>query len=202
MGPVPLLFHFAIRACFSCSPNVKASLQWSRIQEFIYFCLRWSLPIENRISQFAGVLLVLVLVVSAASATTTTTTKTKHAKVSKTHASSHHHSAKSTKSASRAHGQHGIDEQRTVEIQNALIKEHYLSGEPSGTWDGATRDAMTRYQAANGWQTKLTPDSRALIKLGLGPDHKGLLNPETANIPSPHELGVDSGTQPGGSSEQ
>ena len=87
-------------------------------------------------------------------------------------------------------------------IQNALIKEHYLSGEPSGKWDDTTRDAMTRYQAANGWQTKLTPDSRALIKLGLGPDHKGLLNPETANIPSPHELGVDSGTQPGGSTEQ
>ncbi len=51
---------------------------------------------------------------------------------------------------------------------------------------------MLRYQADNGWQTKITPDSRALIKLGLGPDHKGLLNPETANIPSPHELGVDS----------
>ena len=73
---------------------------------------------------------------------------------------------------------------------------------PPAAWDEATRDAMTRYQAANGWQTKLTPDSRALIKLGLGPDHKGLLNPETANIPAPHELGVDSGTQPGGSTEQ
>ncbi len=115
-----------------------------------------------------------------------------------------HHSGKSktAKSASRSRGQRGIDEQRTLEIQNALIKEHYLTGEPSGTWDAATRDAMTRYQAANGWQTKLTPDSRALIKLGLGPDHKGLLNPETANIPSPHELGVDSETQPGGSTEE
>ena len=161
------------------------------------------MPIGNRISQVAGILFALVLMASAASATTTAKTKTKHAQVTKTHSSSHHHSAKSSKkSASRSHGQRGIDEQRTVEIQNALIKEHYLTGEPSGTWDEATRDAMTRYQAANGWQTKLTPDSRALIKLGLGPDHKGLLNPETANIPSPHELGVDSGTQPGGSTEQ
>src|SRR5271163_4852252 len=29
--------------------------------------------------------------------------------------------------------------------------------------------AMQKLQADNGWQTKLTPDSRALIKLGLGP---------------------------------
>ncbi len=141
---------------------------------------------------------------SVAFATTTTKTKTKHAQITKTHSSipSSFRQVQPRKRASRSHGQRGIDEQRTVEIQNALIKEHYLSGEPSGTWDEATRDAMTRYQAANGWQTKLTPDSRALIKLGLGPDHKGLLNPETANIPSPHELGVDSGTQPGGSTEQ
>lgn len=174
-----------------------------RILEFIDLSLRWSLPIGNRTLQFGGVLLVLMLVASIASATTTTKTKTKHAQVTKTHSYSHHSGkSKTTKSASRSHGQRGIDEQRTLEIQNALIKEQYLTGEPSGTWDAATRDAMTRYQAANGWQTKLTPDSRALIKLGLGPDHKGLLNPETANIASPHELGVDSETQPGGSTDQ
>jgi hypothetical protein len=28
---------------------------------------------------------------------------------------------------------------------------------------------MTKVQSDNGWQTKLVPDSRALIKLGLGP---------------------------------
>jgi hypothetical protein len=28
---------------------------------------------------------------------------------------------------------------------------------------------MQKLQGANGWQTKITPDSRALIKLGLGP---------------------------------
>jgi peptidoglycan hydrolase-like protein with peptidoglycan-binding domain len=58
-----------------------------------------------------------------------------------------------------------MDEERTREIQTALIKEHYLSGEPTGIWDQQSKDAMTHYQAANGWQTKLTPDSRALIKL-------------------------------------
>ena len=103
-----------------------------------------------------------------------------------------------TKAAVRPRGQRSIDQERTVAIQNALIREHYLSGQPSGAWDQASKEAMLRYQADNGWQTKITPDSRALIKLGLGPDHKGLLNPETANIPSPHELGLDSQTQPGG----
>ena len=117
----------------------------------------------------------------------------------------HQHSSKhSTKTAAVAHshGQHGIDEDRTVAIQSALIREHYLTGEPTGVWDEASKEAMLRYQSTNGWQTKITPDSRALIKLGLGPDHKGLLNPETANIPSPHELGVDSETQPGGAADQ
>src|SRR6202142_2312671 len=171
------------------------------ILELTNFSLRWSLPIGNRIPQFASVLLVLALMAGVASATTTTKPKTKHAQVTRTNSSSHH-SGKSKTSASRSHGQRGIDQQRTMEIQSPLIREHSLTGGPSGTWDEATRDAMTRYQAANGWQTKLTPDSRALIKLGLGPDHKGLLNPETANIPSPHELGVDSGTQPGGSTDQ
>jgi hypothetical protein len=144
------------------------------------------------------------------SASTTSKTTAKHSHLSNAHHStashhsstaSHHSPVSVTKTATRSHGQHGIDEERTVAIQNALIREHYLSGEPTGAWDQASKDAMTRYQAANGWQTKITPDSRALIKLGLGPDHKGLLNPETANIPSPHELGVDSATQPGGAAD-
>jgi hypothetical protein len=29
---------------------------------------------------------------------------------------------------------------------------------------------MQKYQSDNGWQTKLMPDSRAIIKLGLGPN--------------------------------
>jgi len=161
------------------------------------------LPIANRAFQIAGTIVVALALVGAASATSTTTSKTKHAHLATTHhSSSSHHSAKhTTKTATRSHGQHSIDEERTVAIQSALIREHYLSGEPTGVWDQSSKDAMVRYQAANGWQTKITPDSRALIKLGLGPDHKGLLNPETANIPSPHELGVDSPTEPGGAAD-
>jgi len=39
---------------------------------------------------------------------------------------------------------------------------------------------MTRFQSDNGWQSKVVPDSRALIKLGLGPNHANLLNPESS----------------------
>jgi hypothetical protein len=66
-------------------------------------------------------------------------------------------------------GPRGIDDQRATEIQAALIKAGYLTGEPSGHWDAASQAAMEKLQADNGWQTKLVPDSRALIKLGLGP---------------------------------
>jgi peptidoglycan hydrolase-like protein with peptidoglycan-binding domain len=66
-------------------------------------------------------------------------------------------------------GQRQIDPDRAREIQTALIREHYLSGPASGQWDATTESAMQKFQADHGWQTKLTPDSRALIKLGLGP---------------------------------
>jgi hypothetical protein len=147
------------------------------------------------------------------SATATTTNQTKSTKSS----SSSHKSSKSAKSNKSAktsgsksktksakatsHGQHGIDQARTLEIQQALVREHYLTGEPSGKWDQETKDALLRMQAENGWQTKLTPDSRALIKLGLGPDKTGLLNPDTAVMSSPHELGTQHDTTPGGSSQ-
>lgn len=80
----------------------------------------------------------------------------------------------------KVQGQRGIDSDRAREIQTALIKQNYLSGEPSGQWDADTETAMQKYQADNGWQTKLMPDSRALIKLGLGPDHIGALPATTA----------------------
>ena len=82
-------------------------------------------------------------------------------------------------------GQQGIDGERARAIQEALIREHYMQGEPSGTWDAATQAAMQRYQADQGWQAKTTPDSRALIKLGLGPNHDHLLNPESAMTSAP-----------------
>jgi peptidoglycan hydrolase-like protein with peptidoglycan-binding domain len=75
------------------------------------------------------------------------------------------------KEVSRIHGQRAIDSSRAAEIQTALIHQKYLSGAPTGQWDAQTQVAMRQYQSDHGWQTKLTPDSRALISLGLGPSH-------------------------------
>jgi Putative peptidoglycan binding domain len=134
--------------------------------------------------------------------TSTSPKKPAHASAAPAKTSKHHTSGRSTskrmstrtsantsaqkskssrgKKGSKKRGQQAIDSARAREIQTALIREHYMQGEPSGTWDSATQAAMQRYQADQGWQSKTTPDSRALIKLGLGPSHDHLLNPESA----------------------
>lgn len=85
-------------------------------------------------------------------------------------ASTHHKKssghAKST-SASSHHAAPAMDSERATAIQSALIKKGYLSGEPSGQWDASSVAAMQKLQSDNGWQTKYTPDARALDMLGL-----------------------------------
>jgi len=93
---------------------------------------------------------------------------------------SHKTEIKAVAAKPKFRGQQSIDSARTIEIQQALIREHYLDGEPTGVWDQATRDALVRLQDEQHWQTRIVPDSRALIKLGLGPSQQNLLNPETA----------------------
>lgn len=80
-----------------------------------------------------------------------------------------HHSRKHSKTMTKQVGQRSIDDSRATQIQSALVKSGYLT-DPSGHWDSQTSAAMQKYQSDNGWQTKLVPDSRAIIKLGLGPD--------------------------------
>jgi hypothetical protein len=94
-------------------------------------------------------------------------------------------SAKSAKKTKKVKGQQAIDGDRARQIQTALTREGYMKGETSGVWDQPTRDAMTRYQADRGWQTKTLPDSRALIQLGLGPSHQDAINASavSANLP-------------------
>jgi peptidoglycan hydrolase-like protein with peptidoglycan-binding domain len=77
-------------------------------------------------------------------------------------------------------GQQAIESARMREIQAALIREGYLTGEPTGAMDAATREALVRIQQENSWQTKIVPDSRALIRLGLGPDRSQQLTSEKA----------------------
>ena len=44
---------------------------------------------------------------------------------------------------------------------------------------------MQKFQADQGWQTKLMPDSRALKKLGLGPDYSNAINANGSSFADP-----------------
>lgn len=110
----------------------------------------------------------------------------KHSSHKHSHKASHRgsqkHGKRVRKTSWRSHGQQTIASDRVREIQMALIDQHYLTGDATGQMDTATRNALVKLQAENGWQTKVVPDARALIKLGLGPSRENLLNPETAAI--------------------
>jgi peptidoglycan hydrolase-like protein with peptidoglycan-binding domain len=58
---------------------------------------------------------------------------------------------------------------RTTEIQQALIREGYLQGDPNGVWDTRTRAAMLHYQTDHGFPPSGLPEAKSLMKLGLGP---------------------------------
>jgi len=100
-------------------------------------------------------------------------------------ATTSHKSHKATKKAPKLRGQQAIDAERVTQIQTALISAHYLTGEATGKWDDATIAAMQKFQADQGWQTKLTPDSRALVKLGLGPDYSNAINAKDSSFAAP-----------------
>jgi peptidoglycan hydrolase-like protein with peptidoglycan-binding domain len=138
------------------------------------------------VSRVSSMVLAAALVASPAFATTTHRAPTAgHAHASLAH--------RAKRTVSRMHrsskpvGQRGIAPERATEIQTALIRENYISGPPTGQWDAQTEAAMQKFQADHGWQTKLTPDSRALIKLGLGPSSASSVTPlpaDTQRTPS------------------
>jgi hypothetical protein len=61
-----------------------------------------------------------------------------------------------------------LQPERVQEIQQALIREGYLHGDPNGLWDSQTHDAMLRYQADHGFPATGLPEAKSLMKLGLG----------------------------------
>jgi peptidoglycan hydrolase-like protein with peptidoglycan-binding domain len=111
------------------------------------------------------------------------------------HARSSH---KAIPKSHRLHGQQAIEPARVTEIQQALIREHYLTAEATGRWDATTESAMQKYQADQGWQTKLMPDSRALKKLGLGPDYSSAINAKSASFVDPPPAGTTPPVQASG----
>jgi hypothetical protein len=90
-----------------------------------------------------------------------------------------------SRKAHKVRGQQSIDPERVTQIQQALIREHYLTGDATGKWDAPTTAAMQKFQGDQGWQTKLTPDSRALAKLGLGPDYSSAINAKDSSFAAP-----------------
>ena len=105
-----------------------------------------------------------------------------HRATTSSHARSSHRAAPKSH---KVHGQQSIEPGRVTEIQQALMREHYLSKEADGQWDATTLAAMQKYQADHGWQTKVMPDSRALKNLGLGPDYSNAINAKTATFADP-----------------
>lgn len=111
-------------------------------------------------------------------------TRTTHKTTTGSRARSGHKLAAKTKSH-KLHGQQAIDSGRVTQIQQALIREHYMTGEANGEWDASTQAAMQKFQSDQGWQTRLLPDSRALKKLGLGPDYSNAINARDASFAPP-----------------
>jgi len=81
-----------------------------------------------------------------------------------------------------------MDPSRVESIQKALINAGDFHGNPTGQWDSETRDAMARYQAANGFGVTGLPDAKSLMKLGLGPHP---LPPELNKTPVSTASGPD-----------
>jgi hypothetical protein len=142
------------------------------------------------INRIGSVLLSAALAVTPALATTTHHRAAHSRSVHSTKTSAHSslHSRRATK-RHVLHGQQAIDPERATQIQQALIREHYLNGPASGAWDSTTVAAMQKYQSDQGWQTKLMPDSRALKKLGLGADYSNAINAKTGSFGGPVSTG-------------
>jgi peptidoglycan hydrolase-like protein with peptidoglycan-binding domain len=100
-----------------------------------------------------------------------------------------HRTHRRRRESHRLRGQQAIQPERVTQIQEALIRAHYLSGPANGEWDDTTVAAMKKYQGDHGWQTKLMPDSRALVKLGLGPDYSNAINADSASFTPPPSVG-------------
>ncbi len=74
-----------------------------------------------------------------------------------------------------------------------------MTGEANGQWDTSTLSAMKKFQADQGWQTKLMPDSRALKKLGLGPDYSDAINAFGSSFTDPKPAAAFPPRKPKGS---
>ncbi len=94
-------------------------------------------------------------------------------------------STKRNKGRHRDRGQKAPTPDRILEIQSALAREGTYSGEPNGTWDPASVEAMKRFQASHGLSPTGKLDALSLQKLGLGSGVAGLAAPSAPAPPVP-----------------
>ncbi len=66
---------------------------------------------------------------------------------------------------------------RTEEIQAALARGGYYSGEPNGKWDSRMEASLRQFQTANGLTPTGKLDALSLEKMGLGSNVAGVSAP-------------------------
>jgi peptidoglycan hydrolase-like protein with peptidoglycan-binding domain len=91
---------------------------------------------------------------------------------------------KKKSSPSKTHRQLAPEPARIVEIQQALAREGFYQGEPTGKWDDSTVTAMKNFQQAKGLQPTGKIEALSLQKLGLGSPVAGLAPPTRPSQPS------------------
>jgi peptidoglycan hydrolase-like protein with peptidoglycan-binding domain len=83
----------------------------------------------------------------------------------------------SRRSGRRERGQKAPTPDRISEIQQALAKDGSFAGTPDGKWDGATVEAMKKFQEAHGLNPTGKLDAKSLQRLGLGSQTAGAAPP-------------------------
>jgi len=96
-------------------------------------------------------------------------------------------------------GQQAIEPGRVMEkIQQALIRQHYLTGEANGKWDATHHCRHAEASGQSGLANQADARFTGTEDAGLGPDYSGAINakgssfadpPPVATIPPPQAEG-------------
>jgi peptidoglycan hydrolase-like protein with peptidoglycan-binding domain len=84
-------------------------------------------------------------------------------------------------------GQQRPAPERVMEIERALVQRGLLTGEPDGTWDDTTTDALRRFQQQSNLKADGKLSAHSLVALGLGPRRGGpppAVNPQPPPAPA------------------
>ncbi|MGA7415826.1 MAG: peptidoglycan-binding domain-containing protein [Bryobacteraceae bacterium] len=128
---------------------------------------------------------------TSAKAGTVPAKTTSSASTKTVHASSKHGAKPQVAKARRPSYQTAPSPERYQQIQQSLADRGFYKGEVNGVWGAESQDAMKRYQESQNLPDDGKITAKALIGLGLGPNHGG---PPGATQPATNQPGA---TQPG-----